>query len=65
VAVDYSLLERFEASRRRHEAAREALPAQWRSDPRPEVQLINDLWVGLVVRAREHIEQVGNSRDSG
>ena len=33
--IDYSLLERFETSRRRYEAARLALPEHWRTDPRP------------------------------
>jgi hypothetical protein len=64
MAVDYSLLGHFEDSRRRHETARAALPAQWRSDPRPEIQLVNDLWVSVIVRAREHIEHVASSRDS-
>jgi hypothetical protein len=51
--VDYRLLSHFEASRVRHEAVRRALPAQWRSDPRPEIQRTNELWVSVVVRARE------------
>ena len=60
MSVDYRLLERFQDSRRRQEAAREALPERWRSDPRPEVQAINDLWVSVVARAREHEERLGS-----
>jgi hypothetical protein len=56
--VDYRLLHRFEASRRRHEAARRALPEPWRSDPRPEVQAVNERWVSVVARARERQEQL-------
>lgn len=58
MAVDYRLLARFEANRERYEAARRALPARWRSDPRPEVQVINDLWVDTVARTREHLERL-------
>ena len=54
MAVDDSLLERFEESRKRHDAARRALPDRWRNDPRPEVQAANELWVSTVVRARGH-----------
>jgi len=64
MSVDYSLLGHFEDSRRRHETARAALPAHWRSDPRPEIQDVNDLWVSVMVRAREHLEQVASPRDS-
>jgi hypothetical protein len=58
MSVDYSLLDRFTDSRRRHEAARQALPERWRADPRPEVQAINDLWVSVVARARAHEERL-------
>lgn len=58
VTVDYRLLPRFEASRRRHEDARTALPERWRSDPRLEAQLINEIYVALVARARAHIEEI-------
>jgi hypothetical protein len=34
--VDYRLLAHFQASRDRYEAAKRALPQQWRTDPRPE-----------------------------
>jgi hypothetical protein len=60
VTVDYRLLPRFEASRRRHEDARAALPERWRSDPRPEAQLINEIYVALVARARAHIEEISS-----
>jgi hypothetical protein len=56
VSVDYRLLERFQASRDRHEAARRALPERWRSDPRPVVQDGNVAWVGTVAPAREQQE---------
>jgi hypothetical protein len=59
MSVDYRLLDRFQDSRRRHEAARQALPEHWRRDPRPEVQAINDLWVSVVARARAHEERLG------
>ena len=58
VTVDYRLLPRFEASYRRHEDARNGLPERWRSDPRPEVQLVNEIYVGLVARARANIEEI-------
>lgn len=51
--VDYRLLARFEASRQRHDAARRALPHHWRTDPRPEAQVINDHWVDVMARAAE------------
>jgi hypothetical protein len=56
--VDYRLLARFEASRDRYEAARRSLPEQWRADPRREVQDINDLRISVIVRAREHLDQI-------
>jgi hypothetical protein len=62
VTVDYSLLQRFEESSARHQAARDLLPAHWRSDTRPEAQLINDLWVSVIVRAHKHLEYVASSR---
>ena len=58
MSIDYRLLPHFEASHRRHAAARDLLPSHWRSDPRPEIQLLNDTWVSLIVRTRQHIEQV-------
>ena len=61
MSVDYRLLPRFEASCRRYAAARESLPAHWRSDPRPEVQMLNDTWVSLIARTREHIEQIADA----
>ena len=51
--VDYRLLEHFESSRKRREAARLALPEHWRADPRPEAQEINDYWVNVIVRMSE------------
>jgi hypothetical protein len=65
MGVDYRLLPRFVDSRRRHEEARNALPARWRSDPRPEVQLVNDLWVGVVARARGHLERIDSPGTAG
>jgi len=53
MTVDYRLLDRFTASRRRHEAARRALPEHWRSDLRPEAQIINEHWVSVMARAAE------------
>ncbi len=58
MAVDYRLLARFEANRERYEAARKALPARWRSDRRPEAQVINDLWVDVIARTHEHLERL-------
>ena len=58
MTVDYRLLPRFAASRRAHEDARKALPERWRSDPRPEVQHINEIYVALVARTRAHIEEI-------
>lgn len=58
ISVDYRLLHRFEASRRRHEAARRALPEHWRSDPRREAQIINEYWVSVIARAGEQREQL-------
>ena len=61
MSIDYRLLERFETSHKRHEAARLLLPEHWRSDPRPEAQTINDLWVSVIVRASEQQEEVNCS----
>jgi len=58
MAVDYRLLARFEASRDRYDAARRALPKRWLTDPRPEVQHLNELWVRVIVRAREHQDRI-------
>jgi hypothetical protein len=49
--VDYRLLDHFRSSQRRHDAARRALPERWRDDPRPEAQLMNEYWVGVIARA--------------
>jgi hypothetical protein len=56
--VDYRLQSRFVASRRRYEAARLALPEGWRSDPRPEAQVINDHWVSVIAETRKHLERL-------
>ena len=58
MGVDYRLLEHFAERRRRLEEARNALPERWKADPRPEAQLVNELWVSATLRAREHIERV-------
>jgi hypothetical protein len=58
MSVDYRLLPHFEASRERLEAARRALPAHWRNDPRPEAQIINEHWVQVIARAGEQAEQL-------
>jgi len=56
MSIDYRLLPHFEASRTRHEAARRVLPEHWRTDPRPEAQIINEHWVGVIARATAHQE---------
>jgi hypothetical protein len=61
MSVDYRLLAHFESSCRRHAAARRLLPPSWRSDPRPEMQLLNDIWVDVIARARGHIEQIADT----
>ena len=61
MSIDYRLLDRFETSRKRHEAARLALPERWRADPRPEAQTINDHWVRVMVRACEHRDRISRS----
>ena len=53
MSIDYRLLDRFETSRQRHEAARRALPERWRTDPRPEAQTMNEHWVCVMVQACE------------
>ena len=65
MSVDYTLLSVFAESRRRHEQARKALPERWRTDPRPEVQLINDLWIEVHARARQHIDELHNGSSAG
>ncbi len=62
MSVDYRLLPRFEASQKRHEAARRALPDRWRDDPRPEAQFINELWVNVIAQAWEQHEQLSGHR---
>ena len=57
MSVDYRLLDRFETSRQRHEAARSALPEQWRTDPRPEAQFMNEHWVRVMVQACDDHDQ--------
>ena len=64
MSIDYRLLERFEASRKRHETARLLLPERWRSDPRPEAQTINEHWVRVMVQACEHRDRVSRSLGS-
>ena len=51
MSVDYRLLARFEASCQRLEAARRALPEHWRTDPRPEAQIINEHWAQVIATA--------------
>ncbi len=53
MSVEYRLLDRFEASRQRHAAARRALPERWRTDPRPEAQIMNEHRVRVIVQACE------------
>ncbi len=62
MSVDYRLLARFEASRHRLEAARQALPLHWQADPRPEAQIINEHWVAVMAQAMEHREQTRDGR---
>ena len=57
MSVDYRLLDRFEASRQRNEAAWRALPRRWRSDPRPEAQIMNEHWVNVILEASDDHEQ--------
>jgi hypothetical protein len=61
MSVDYRLLAHFEASRERYAAARELVPARWQSDPRPEQQLLNDIWVNVIARTREHIDRIADT----
>jgi hypothetical protein len=56
MSVDYRLLAYFQASRDRYEAARRALPQHWLTDPRPEVQYLNELWVNMMARAEDQNE---------
>jgi hypothetical protein len=63
--VDYRLLARFEESHQRYDAARSALPERWRSDPRPEAQMINDHWVSVIAEAREHLDRVSAAGREG
>ncbi|HZO98175.1 MAG TPA: hypothetical protein VFB42_12465 [Gaiellaceae bacterium] len=65
MTVDLRLLPHFLESRRRHEAARRALPERWRADPRPEVQEANETWVSAVVRARELAARLAESPAGG
>ncbi len=65
MGVDYTLLPVFVESRRRREEARKALPERWRTDPRPEVQLVNDLRVEAHARARQHIDELVNGSKPG
>jgi hypothetical protein len=60
-SVDYRLLPRWTASQRRQEKARQALPLTRRTDPRPEAQLANEYWVGLL--AWEHERTVNQMFD--
>lgn len=53
MSIDYRLLPHFQASSDRYEAARQALPQHWRTDPRPEAQYLNELWVEMIARADE------------
>jgi len=62
--IDYRLLERFEASRRRFAAARLALPEHWRTDPRPEAQFMNEHWVTVIAEAAEHEDRRAKSLSS-
>ena len=64
MGVDYRLLPHFQASVRRHKAARESIPERWRSDPRPECQELNEMWVRVVARAREHIDTIAISQST-
>jgi hypothetical protein len=61
MAVDYRLLPTFQASSQRHHAARNALPKQWRLDPRPEVQDVNESWVAAVARVHEQLDRIAES----
>jgi hypothetical protein len=51
MSIDYRLLSHFQESRSRLEAARRALPENWRADPRPEAQVMNEFWVGVIARS--------------
>ncbi len=62
MAVDYRLLPHFEANRERYDAARKALPERWRSDPRPEAQEINDVWVDVIARTRERLDRLAEAQ---
>jgi hypothetical protein len=59
MSVDYRLLDHFDASRERLARARAALPAHWRTDPRPEAQIMNDHWEGVIAQAAEPHEHGG------
>jgi len=58
MSVDYSLLPHFTATRARLEAARQALPEAWRTDPRPAAQAAAERWIAVRVRTGQHLELV-------
>jgi hypothetical protein len=61
MSVDYRLLAGFEASQKRHEAARRILPERWREDPRPVAQIINDHWAGVILATARRRAGAGRS----
>jgi hypothetical protein len=65
MSVDYTLLPVFTGSRRRQEEAREGLAGRWPTDPRHEVELINDLRADLHARVRQHIDELDYGSRSG
>ena len=53
--VDRRLLARFEASREHERARRELLPPEWLNAEREPAEHLEDLFVVVLERAREHV----------
>ncbi len=54
--VEHRLLAHFERSWERQEEARTLLPAKWLADTRPAAQQLNELFLDLLTRARERVD---------
>jgi hypothetical protein len=50
--IDDRLLEHWERERAARDRLRESLPASWRNDPRPNMDVVRELYIEAMLRVK-------------
>ena len=51
--IDRRLLEHWERERAARARLRESLPASWRNDPRPDMDVVRELYIEAMLRMKQ------------